>query len=129
MGDTLTHLSSRGAVDDLFEKVSAVLAPGGTLALTFRDYVSARPASGEVSILVREDERRILTCHLVYEPDRVRVTDLVHERLREGWSVRSSSYFKQPLALDWVREHLRAHGFRRIECASSAGRLSVIAVK
>lgn len=129
MGDTLTHLSSLGAIDALLGKISAVLAADGLLALTFRDYVATRPASGEASVLVRADEQRILTCHLVYERDRVRVTDIVHERNNQAWAVRSSSYFKQAIMLDWLREHLRAHGFSRIECASQSGRSSVVAVR
>jgi len=37
MGDTLTHLPTRAAVQDLFRVVFGKLAPGGLFVLTYRD--------------------------------------------------------------------------------------------
>src|SRR5579859_7641272 len=37
MGDTLTHLSSKGDVSALFRAVSEALHPGGMLVITYRD--------------------------------------------------------------------------------------------
>ncbi len=99
MGDTLTHLPSLAAVNELLRLAVANLAPGGLLALTFRDYVGAELKGTQRFIPVRSDNQRILTCFLDYGDGFVDVHDLVHTRVAEGWRQSVSSYRK--LRLDW----------------------------
>ena len=69
MGDTLTHLASVQAVEQLFEAISEALRPGGVFVATFRDY-EARALEGVGRFIpVRQDDRRILTCFLEYRRD------------------------------------------------------------
>jgi hypothetical protein len=105
----------------------AQLAPGGALVLTFRDYASRALEGAERFILVRADERRILTCCLDYAADRVQVTDLVHELGPTGWSLRASSYPKLRLDCDWVRALVEAHGCSVNRAEAAGGRITIVA--
>ena len=125
MGDTLTHLPSLDDVDRLFEHVLGSLAPKGTFALTFRDYATSTRESTDRFILVRADDARILTCCLDYGPDRVRVTDVVHERTQRGWEMRAGAYPKLRLSLDWVVSRLSARGAEVTQATTAMGRITV----
>lgn len=105
MGDTLTHLDSRAAVQFLFETVAATLAPGGTVLLSWRD-LSNPPSGPDRFIPLRSTPDRIMTCVLDDAGERVRVTDVVHERNSEGWTMQASEYFKLKLSPDWVHHAL-----------------------
>jgi SAM-dependent methyltransferase len=110
MGDTITHLDSTASVDRVLRTGARLLAPGGRFVLTFRDYVSSVRASSDRFILVRGDEDRLLTCCLEYQPERVRVTDILHERRDGTWKMFASSYDKLRLSPWWVAERLSKHG-------------------
>ena len=124
MGDTLTHLESRAHVSQLFADARTALAPGGLLVLTFRD-LSVELAGLDRFLPVRADAERIMTCVLDYEPEKVVVSDLVHVREDDGWSLRKSSYRKLRLAADAIAGELHKLGFvvRRNE---PAGRMQAI---
>lgn len=127
MGDTLTHLPAEQDVDRLLGEACAKLVPGGMLALTFRDYASRTRESTERFILVRADADRILTCCLDYSVDRVRVTDIVHERIGTGWIIRAGEYQKLRLSADWVRACIEAHGATVTRVDSADGRIAIVA--
>lgn len=129
MGDTLTHLASRDEVDGLLATACALLDPGGTFALTFRDYMAPVRESVDRFILVRADDARIHTCCLDYGSEHVRVTDLVHERQAETWTLRASAYDKLRLAHGWVAERLRAHGVNVVRSEARGGRVAIVAQK
>ncbi len=84
MGDTLTHLPSLDAVEQLFDQVAEALAPGGIFVATFRDYSGPVRRGVDRIIPVRQDDQRMLTCVLEYTDTAVVVHDLVHERSRRG---------------------------------------------
>ena len=110
MGDTLTHLPSRAAVSELLQLATANLAPGGLLALTFRDYVGAELTGAARFIPVRSDEARILTCFLEYGDGFVEVSDIVHTRVPEGWRQSVSSYRKLRLDRHTLTAELVSQG-------------------
>lgn len=110
MGDTLTHLENRADIVTLVQDAYCNLRPGGRLALTFRDY-SVELTGTDRFIPVRSDDRRIMTCALLYERDHVVVNDLVHVRSDAGWSFHKSSYRKLRLAPSFVSDALRQAGF------------------
>jgi SAM-dependent methyltransferase len=111
MGDTLTHLPDFADVDSLLDGAADVLRSGGVFAATFRDYAS-RPLRGDDRFIpVRSDENRILTCFLEYSADRVTVHDLIHEREKDRWRQRVSSYPKLRLHPERVVERLTKLGF------------------
>ena len=127
MGDTLTHLPSRQDVERVLLALPSRLSPGGALALTFRDYASRIRESTDRFILVRADDGRILTCCLDFEPERVRVTDIVHERTKESWVLRASEYKKLRLSREWVTEQLAQLGLTVTLSATEAGKITIVA--
>jgi 2-polyprenyl-3-methyl-5-hydroxy-6-metoxy-1,4-benzoquinol methylase len=110
MGDTLTHLPSLRAVEQLFEAISEALGPGGVFVTTFRDYGERALEGVGRFIPVRQDARRILTCFLEYEERTVTVYDLLHERTDAGWTLHVSSYSKLRLSPEWARSTLHRLG-------------------
>jgi 2-polyprenyl-3-methyl-5-hydroxy-6-metoxy-1,4-benzoquinol methylase len=110
MGDTITHLPERSAVESLIERASAELPPGGMFVVSFRDY-SAALIGDQRFIPVRSDDTRILTCFLEYEPEVVLVHDILHQRTPEGWQTRVSHYRKLRLSPEQLIASLECRGF------------------
>lgn len=127
MGDTLTHLRSSEEVLTVLGAASAHLASRGLLLLTFRDYAGPPRRSIDRFLLVRGDAERILTCCLEYEIDRVRVTDVVHERLEGQWSLRASEYEKLRLSPAAVASALTARGLSLERYEADGGRVTIAA--
>jgi SAM-dependent methyltransferase len=128
MVDTLLHLDSRDVVGRLFGDVLEALEPGGTFIATFRDFsVAAEELDRFIS--VRNDERLIFTCFLEFEPDTVKVHDLVYRRIDGRWDFGKSFYRKLRLSTAWVVSTLRAVGFDKVETALDRGLVVVTATK
>jgi SAM-dependent methyltransferase len=109
IGDTLTHLGSRLAVDELLASAARLLTPGGVLLLEFRE--QPRDLAGEAAVLTLRAERdRIMQCVLHFEPERVWVTDVVHEWMGSRWETIKSTYPK-----------LRLRAADILACAAAAG--------
>ena len=128
MGDTLTHLESRETIQDLFQQVSSALDIGGKFILTFRD-LSFELKDLERFIPVQSEPNRIFTCFLEYEPEYVKVHDLVHERVDEKWVFSKSMYRKCRVPFEWVKEALSVLGFYLQLASLEKGVASIIAVK
>jgi hypothetical protein len=128
MGDTLTHLPSREAVESLFADVHSRLADGGVFVTSFRDYTS-EPAGTARCIPVKSDAERILTCFLEYTPDTVRVHDILHERLDDDWRMSVSDYTKLRLSPGWVNATLSRIGFDVTAGTGLAGMVCMVGVK
>lgn len=110
MGDTLTHLPDRVAVQDLVEQIRRTLSPGGRLVLSFRDLTEV-PTGLDRFIPVRSTEDTIMTCFIEQDGDaHVRVHDLIHSRQLGRWALHRSSYRKLILSAEWVAEELRESG-------------------
>jgi 2-polyprenyl-3-methyl-5-hydroxy-6-metoxy-1,4-benzoquinol methylase len=109
LGDTLCHLASRAAVQAALRGARELLAPGGLLLLSWRDYTQARSGAERV-FLVRGDAERILTCCLQYQAERVEVTDVVHELQGGAWRMRASAYHKLRLSPAELSAELEALG-------------------
>jgi SAM-dependent methyltransferase len=128
MGDTLTHLPTLDAVDALCRDAWAALAPGGTLALSFRDYSVAR-AWSERFIPVRSDDDRLLTCFLEFDPEVVHIHDIVHERTAAGWTTRVSDYPKLRLHPQRVIASMERSGFTVARDVGGAGMVQLVGAK
>ncbi|WP_246101037.1 class I SAM-dependent methyltransferase [Streptomyces cyaneus] len=132
LGDTLTHLPTRGDVAALFADVAAALAPGGTAVFAYRDLTV--PLTGTDRFLpVRATEDRIMTCFLEYPDDyddyTVVVHDLIHTRVAPDadWTLSARSYRKLRLAHRWVVEQLGTAGLRvRHEESGPGGMRTVV---
>ena len=129
MGDTLTHLPSLAAVNELLRLATTNLAVGGLLALTFRDYVGAELKGAQRFIPVRSDEVRILTCFLEYGDGFVDVHDLVHTRVAAGWQQSVSSYRKLRLDRQSVAAELAGLGLEVVRHDVERGLVTLLARK
>jgi SAM-dependent methyltransferase len=121
MGDTITHLGSKDAVEDLLRSVFAALAPGGRFVISYRD-LSTEATGLDRFIPVYADEDKLMTCFLEFDrPDTVLVHDLVYSREGHQWLLEKSSYRKLRLPVDWLEDALVHVGF--VVLKGQAGRL------
>ncbi|MDD4138359.1 MAG: class I SAM-dependent methyltransferase [Methanoregula sp.] len=127
MGDTLTHLPDRDAVQSLIRQCHAELIPGGKFVLSLRDY-SADPVGSVVIVPVQRDGDRIFLCRLEYRPDHVLVTDIVYSRRLGQWERSASNYVKLRLAPAQVREMMKQAGFRIEFMAPENGLVAFIGI-
>lgn len=108
-GDTLTHLESKGEINQLIQDCAEILDTSGRLILSIRDY-STELTGDSRFIPVRSDDTRILTCFLEYCGDHVRVSDLLHTKTEHGWQQKVSSYTKVRISPNEVVEQIRRVG-------------------
>lgn len=121
VGDTLTHLRSLYAVDELIDDLSRVLSPGGLLLLEFRE--QPKDLSGQDAVLTLRAERdRIMQCVLHFEPECVWITDVVHEWADGRWQVMKSSYPKLRLSAARIVARATAAGLQVRTDLMRAGR-------
>jgi SAM-dependent methyltransferase len=112
MGDTLTHLPSRSAVQRFFVDVFDKLSLNGIFAITYRDLTSELTGADRF-IPVRSDEEKVMICFLEFDnADSVLVHDLVHLRGASGGVLEKSCYRKLRLSQRWVSQELESAGFR-----------------
>jgi len=127
-GDTLSHLNHRHEIKTLIADICSVLRIGGKILLSFRSY-STELVGDDRFLVVKNDNYRILTCVLDYYPEKVRVTDLLHEKTPGGWKQKVSSYFKVRIFPADVIAMLESAGFS-IQLNTVINRMTtVIAIK
>jgi len=126
LGDTLTHLPNPESVEKLIEKASAKLAPGGSIALSFRDYISTELLGTDRFIPVRTSDDRVFTCFLEYAPGYITVHDLVHERTTSGWKQKISAYRKLRLDRNAVASELMRHGIEIVRNELKNGMVTLV---
>jgi len=80
-----------------------LLAPGGALLLQFREQPKELSPQDSV-IKMRAERDRIMQCVLHFEPDRVWVTDVVHEWNGQAWLTTKSTYPKLRISTEAVLE-------------------------
>ncbi len=128
MTDTLLHLETAARVRQLIDEVFAHLEVCGQFVLTFRDL--SRPLENlDRFIPVKQDDDTVFTCFLEYEPNFVKVHDLVYIRSDAGWKLNKSFYRKLRLSPDWVRNQLVAAGFSDVRVDIEQGLASIVAAK
>lgn len=128
MGDTLTHLPSWNAVQDLAAKAYENLQEDGYFILSYRD-LSHELQEADRFIPVKSDENMILTCYLEYFPDFVKVFDILHEKQGEHWQQKISFYHKLKIPLEKLSEALQKTGFQIKTTETHRGMHYLIAVK
>ncbi len=128
MTDTLLHLESHKHVSRLFSDVCAALEPGGQFVTTFRDLSTALEGL-ERFIPVRSDSTTIFTCFLEYEPQTVKVHDLVYTKAGDEWRFAGSYYRKLRLSADWVTDEIERAGFADLEYDVENGLVTLVATK
>jgi SAM-dependent methyltransferase len=121
VGDTLTHLATHADVNELIRASARLLAPKGMLLFEYREQPTTMDANDSV-FTVRSDRDRIMQCVLHFEPDRVWVTDVVHEWKGTAWQTLKSTYPKLRLATDDLVSCSVTAGLRAGTNAMRAGR-------
>ncbi|HTN94006.1 MAG TPA: class I SAM-dependent methyltransferase [Gallionella sp.] len=128
MGDTLTHLPDLPSVERLFSQAAESLRSAGIFVITFRNYTT--PLLGNDRFIpVKSDADRILTCFLEYEPGRVDVHDLLHERIASSWQLRVSTYRKLRFTPEWVSSCLQTRGFSVLVEPGLGGMVRIVATR
>lgn len=128
MTDTILHLESKDKVSFLFQKIFSSLEDKGRFVMTLRD-LSHELTELERFIPVKSDENIIFTCFLEYEPDQVKVHDLVYKKKRDRWKLQKSFYKKLRLSKQWLDRQLEDLGFNKIESNINNGLITIIVTK
>ena len=128
MGDTLTHLDSRETIMRLFQQVADNLEQDGAFILTFRD-LSVALTGLDRFLPLRSEPTRIFTCYLEYEPEYVKVHDLIYEQVDNQWLLNKSFYRKCRVPFAWTKEALLATGFALPLATLDKGLVTIIARK
>ena len=76
---------------------------------------------------MRSDDATIFTCFLQYEPETVKVHDLVHRKQGGQWKLYKSFYRKLRLAHSWVEAELKRAGFSGVESGVDGGLITIVA--
>jgi SAM-dependent methyltransferase len=125
MGDTITHLAGKDAVEDLLNQAFNALTPGGKFVVSYRD-LSTEATDLDRFIPVYADQDAIMTCFLEFDrPDTVLVHDLVYSREGEQWLLHKSNYRKLRLPIGWLEDAMVQVGF--VVQKGQAGRLALLA--
>ncbi len=128
MTDTILHLESTDKVTSLFEKVLNSLEDKGKFIITFRD-LSSELTELNRFLPVKSDAETIFTCFLEYEPEKVKVHDLVYRWKNDAWQLHKSFYHKLRLSQKWVEERLQDSDFQQINSQCDRGMVTIIATK
>ena len=128
MTDTVLHLDSRNTVDSLFKRVFAALEPGGKFVITFRD-LTHELKDLDRFLPVRSGENIIFTCFLDFEPETVKVHDIVYKKSGDEWNLFKSWYRKLRVSGQWVNTQLEHCGFTRVNSNVKNGVVTIIAHK
>lgn len=110
-GDTITHLENKVAIEKLITASAKLLAANGHLVLTFRDYTNELNDQQRF-IPVKSTDDRILTCILEYQVDKIKVTDLLHEKSAGQWVQKVSTYEKVRIQPTDVVQMLEKNGLK-----------------
>ena len=121
LGDTLTHLGSLEEVETVLRDSCRLLAPEGALVIEFREQVRALQGPDAV-LTLRAERDRIMQCVLHFEPERVWITDVVHEWTGDRWQVFKSTYPKLRLNAAWIVSRAAAAGLKVRSDQNRAGR-------
>lgn len=108
-GDTITHLENKQEIKKLIGDANEILANNGNLILSFRNY-SNEMNDQQRFIPVKSSTDRILTCILEYGAEKVKVTDLLHEKIKGEWTQKVSSYEKVRIFPNEILDLFKSYG-------------------
>jgi len=117
MGDTIAHLNDFDDLKALIKNCYQNLTAGGKLIFSYRNY-SQELKDTQRFIPVKSDEQMILVCVLDFEENRVRVTDLLYQKIGNQWVQKLSSYHKLRIDPQMITDFLKNQGFSHVETES-----------
>lgn len=127
-GDTIPQLKSKKKIGKFISDIFDCLSKKGKLVLSFRDY-SFELKDTQRFIPVKNEEERILTCFLEYSKKKVRVTDMLHEKKRNGWQLKISSYQKVRVSKEMISKLLIESNFEILVEKSINSMIHIVAAK
>lgn len=128
MTDTILHLESLEDVRQLIANVFSALEKGGKFVITHRD-LTHELTDLDRFIPVRSDAATVFTCFLEYEPDTVKVHDLVYRKVGDDWELAKSFYRKLRISERWITEELTKVGFTSVDSNNGKGSITIVAAK
>jgi SAM-dependent methyltransferase len=129
MGDTLVHLPDVASVEQVIDRVSSTLKPGGSFIYSIRDYVSKEPTGADRFVPIRADDERIFTCFLDYRDDVVHVHDVLYTKDGGEWTLHLSDYLKLRLDTAEINNRLQANGLEISQQMPEQGMICVVATR
>lgn len=126
-GDTITHLENKEQIQKLISDAAKILDKNGHLIFTFRDYTH-KLNDQQRFIPVKSTDNRILTCILEYSLKKVKVTDLLHEKINGEWKQKTSSYEKVRIGTNEIIQMLLKNGLS-IKLNEQINRMETIIAK
>lgn len=110
-GDTITHLENIKQIEKLIIDASIIMQSNGYIILTFRDYTQELNDQQRF-ITVKSTENQILTCILEYRSEKIRVSDLLHEKINKKWIQKVSTYEKTRISPLAIIQFLKKNGMK-----------------
>lgn len=110
-GDTITHLEDIQQIEKLILDAANIIQSNGHIILSFRDYTQELNDQQRF-IAVKSTENRILTCILEFEPEKIRVSDLLHERINKKWTQKVGTYEKVRISPLTIIQFLKKNGMK-----------------
>lgn len=110
MGDTISHIESVEKLHEFIKSIYTISLPEALCVISYRD-LSKELSGNQRFIPVKSDQNRILTCFLEFFPERVVVTDILHEFENGNWVQKISSYEKLRLSVDYIRNTFTRFNF------------------
>ncbi|MBA2405698.1 MAG: class I SAM-dependent methyltransferase [Bdellovibrionales bacterium] len=130
LGDTLTHLDSIEIVKDLIQSLVDQVSENGKLILSWRDYQTTALTNENRFILVRQDEKSLMTCVLEDKNNlQITVTDLYHQKINGEFKVSGHSYPKIKLTPQTVSDLLHQADFDVIKTTVTGRLIEMVATK
>ncbi len=129
MGDTLVHLTDVASVEQVIDRVSSALKPGGKFVYSIRDYVSVEPVGADRFVPIRADDEQIFTCFLDYRESDVHVHDVLYTKENGEWTLHISDYLKLRLDTAKINSRLQANGLNISQQLTEHGMICVIATR
>jgi len=126
-GDTITHLENTQQIKNLIEGAKEIMTANGQLILSFRDYSNALNDKQRF-IPVKSSSDRILTCILEYGTEKVKVTDLLYEKMDGEWKLKVSSYEKIRIPTQKIIQFIEGSGME-VALNESINRMQTIIAK
>jgi 2-polyprenyl-3-methyl-5-hydroxy-6-metoxy-1,4-benzoquinol methylase len=110
MGDSLAHLDSMEEVSKFAAHLNTMIKPGGQCVISYRDLSADAKGTSRV-VMVKADQERILDTFLIFGTATVDITDILHQKSAQGWSMTSSTYRKLKFTNEAVVKVFRDNGF------------------
>lgn len=127
-GDTISHLESVDEIKNLIIDIYKILTKKGKILLSFRDY-SFELEDTQRFIPVKSEDNRILTCFLEYFKEKVRVTDILHQKNESIWEQKISSYEKVRVSKQMISQLLIDNNFEILVEQSINRMMHIVAAK